>query len=138
MTSNPGSPAYGKAPSKVNLTPEEEFVYKQLFAAADSETLGVVTGQQAVPFFANAKLPSSKLGEVWQLADEDDQGFLLPHQFDVALKLIALAQSGLAPTLANLHRMAVAFKDYTGQSGRVFGMKFRIRRVQPEQAYASV
>lgn len=48
----------------LNLTPEEKRVFYQLFQAADTTNLGVITGEIAVPFFEKTKLPSGILGEV--------------------------------------------------------------------------
>lgn len=48
----------------LNLTPEEKRVFYQLFQAADTTNLGVITGEIAVPFFEKTKLPSGVLGEV--------------------------------------------------------------------------
>jgi DNA replication initiation complex subunit (GINS family) len=53
----PGAP-------NLNLTPEEKRVYGQLFRLADSENVGVVTGEVAVKFFEKTRLDSRVLGEV--------------------------------------------------------------------------
>lgn len=52
------------APPNLNLGPEEKRVYGQLFRLADTEGVGVVTGDVAVKFFEKTKLDSSVLGEV--------------------------------------------------------------------------
>ena len=54
--------------------------YKTLFAAADSDELGVLTGDVAVTFFARSNLPTAVLGEIWQIADKDNNGFLTPER----------------------------------------------------------
>jgi hypothetical protein len=51
------------APS-LNLTPEEKRVFGQLFRQADTEGLGVVTGEVAVKFFEKTRLEPRVLGEV--------------------------------------------------------------------------
>jgi hypothetical protein len=48
----------------LNLTPEEKRVYGQLFRQADSDNVGVVTGEVAVKFFEKTRLDSRILGEV--------------------------------------------------------------------------
>jgi hypothetical protein len=48
------------------LTPEEKRVFYQLFQAADTTNLGVITGEIAVPFFEKTKLPPETLGLVCQ------------------------------------------------------------------------
>ncbi|KNZ57977.1 hypothetical protein VP01_2024g3 [Puccinia sorghi] len=79
---------------------------------ADTEQLGVLVGEKAVAFlttemissqhpllcayqFAHSNLPPTILGEIWQLADQDNAGFLTRQQFDIALRLIGKAQRGL-------------------------------------------
>lgn len=49
----------------LNLTSEEKRVFGQLFAAADTDNIGVVTGEVAVKFFEKTKLAPVTLGEVW-------------------------------------------------------------------------
>jgi epidermal growth factor receptor substrate 15 len=51
------------APS-LNLTPEEKRVFGQLFRQADTEGIGVVTGEVAVKFFEKTRLEPRVLGEV--------------------------------------------------------------------------
>lgn len=46
------------------LTPDEKKVFGQLYAAADSENMGVVTGELAVKFFEKSGLNPRILGEV--------------------------------------------------------------------------
>ena len=48
----------------LNLTPEEKRVYGQLFRQADTDNVGVVTGEIAVKFFEKTRLDSRVLGEV--------------------------------------------------------------------------
>lgn len=56
--------AIGKPGPNLNLTPEEKRVFYQLFQAADTTNLGVITGEVAVPFFEKTKLPAETLGLV--------------------------------------------------------------------------
>ena len=48
----------------MNLTAEEKKVFGQLFQAADTDNLGVVTGEVAVKFFEKTRLEPRVLGEV--------------------------------------------------------------------------
>lgn len=52
------------APPNLNLNTEEKRVYGQLFRQADTESVGVVTGDVAVKFFDKTRLDSRVLGEV--------------------------------------------------------------------------
>ncbi|KAH7040681.1 uncharacterized protein B0I36DRAFT_311243 [Microdochium trichocladiopsis] len=82
----------------LNLTPEEKRVYGQLFRQADTDNVGVVTGEIAVKFFERTKLESRILGEIWQIADQENRGFLTPVGFGIVLRLIGHAQAGREPT----------------------------------------
>lgn len=48
----------------LNLTAEEKRVYGQLFRLADTDNVGVITGEVAVKFFEKTRLDSRVLGEV--------------------------------------------------------------------------
>lgn len=62
----PGPLADAAAPahSSLNLTPDEKRLYGQLFQQADTDGLGVVTGDVAVQFFEKTKLDQHVLGAV--------------------------------------------------------------------------
>lgn len=49
-------------------------------------------------FFEKTRLDSRILGEIWQIADNENRGFLTPSGFGVALRLIGHAQAGREPT----------------------------------------
>ena len=59
----------------------------------------MVTGEVAVKFFEKTRLDSKILGEIWQLADQENRGFLTPAGFGIALRLIGHAQAGREPSL---------------------------------------
>ncbi|GAA6062985.1 hypothetical protein JCM10212_005808 [Sporobolomyces blumeae] len=83
-------------PSSLKLyrpSSQEQKAYEYLFGKADTESLGVLTGDLAVPFFSHSALPPILLGEIWQLADPDNNGFLSPERFGVACRLIGHAQA---------------------------------------------
>ncbi|KAL4983522.1 hypothetical protein BDW68DRAFT_168783 [Aspergillus falconensis] len=82
----------------LNLTPEEKRVFYQLFQAADTTNLGVITGEIAVPFFEKTKLAPETLGLIWQIADRENRGLLTPSGFGIVMRLIGHAQAGRAPT----------------------------------------
>ena len=48
----------------LHLSPEERRLFGQLFFTADSDKIGVVTGEVAVKFFEKTKLAPDVLGEV--------------------------------------------------------------------------
>lgn len=53
-----------KEPTSLDLSPEERRLFGQLFAAADTDKIGVVTGEVAVEFFKKTRLSPDILGEV--------------------------------------------------------------------------
>ena len=78
----------------LHLSPEERRYFGQLFSSADTDKLGVVTGEVAVKFFEKTRLSSDVLGEIWQIADTENRGLLTPAGFGVVLRLIGYAQAG--------------------------------------------
>ncbi|OCL10120.1 hypothetical protein AOQ84DRAFT_337972 [Glonium stellatum] len=82
----------------LNLTPDEKRVFSHLFAQADTEKLGVVTGEVAVKFFERTKLAPAVLGEIWQIADTENRGLLTSSGFCMVLRLIGHYQAGREPT----------------------------------------
>lgn len=82
----------------LNLTPDEKRIFSQLFAQADTEKLGVVTGEVAVKFFERTKLAPAILGEIWQIADTENRGLLTSSGFCMVLRLIGHYQAGREPT----------------------------------------
>ncbi|KAJ5963883.1 Calcium-binding EF-hand [Penicillium vulpinum] len=82
----------------LHLTPEEKRVFFQLFQAADTTNLGVITGEIAVPFFEKTHLSPDTLGLIWQIADKENRGLLTPSGFGIVLRLIGHAQAGRAPS----------------------------------------
>ncbi|KAI8630966.1 hypothetical protein F5Y19DRAFT_41462 [Xylariaceae sp. FL1651] len=89
---------FGAGAPNLNLSPEEKRVYGLLFRQADTEGVGVVTGEVAVQFFEKTRLDSRILGEIWQIADRENRGFLEAAGFGVALRLIGHAQAGREPS----------------------------------------
>ncbi len=56
--------AYIEQHPNLHLSPEERRLFGQLFSAADTDKIGVVTGEVAVKFFEKTRLPPDVLGEV--------------------------------------------------------------------------
>ncbi|KAF8644125.1 hypothetical protein AX16_008654 [Volvariella volvacea WC 439] len=89
--------------SSTSFTPTqaELALVNSIFAQADSQKLGILTGDVAVKIFNGANLPPIVLGEIWSIADEGDQGWLSKKGVAMALRLIAWAQRGekISPAL---------------------------------------
>ena len=58
----------------LHLSPDERRLFGQLFSAADTEKISVVTGEVAVKFFEKTRLPPDVLGEVGILGNTEVQG----------------------------------------------------------------
>jgi EH domain-containing protein 1 len=74
------------------------------FRIADKDCDGVVSGVEAQRFFARCEppLPQRALAQVWALADQKREGYLSRAAFGDAMRLIALHQSGVKPSLEAL------------------------------------
>lgn len=82
----------------LNLTPQEKQAYGALFAQADTDQLGVITGENAVTFFERTRVSPNVLGEIWQIADTENRGLLTKPGFCIVLRLIGHYQAGRDPT----------------------------------------
>lgn len=82
----------------LNLTPQEKTAFSFLFNQADKDSLGVVTGENAVTFFERTHVSPNVLGEIWQIADTENRGFLSQPGFCMVLRLIGHYQAGREPT----------------------------------------
>lgn len=64
----------------------------------DPENAGIITGERARTTFEKSGLPPSILGEIWQLADQSNLGFLTQFGFCYAMRLIGYTQAGHHPS----------------------------------------
>ncbi|KAF8306436.1 hypothetical protein DL93DRAFT_2088648 [Clavulina sp. PMI_390] len=98
-------------------TPQELAYVQLLFNAADPQKLGIITGEAAVTIFAGSELPPDKLGEVWAIADHDNNGFLPKKGVAAAVRLIAWAQLGEPVTEALLNKAGAPLPTIKGIQG---------------------
>ncbi|KAG2366795.1 hypothetical protein BDR07DRAFT_1449158 [Suillus spraguei] len=75
-------------------TPAELALVNQIFAQADTQKIGILTGDVAVKVFQGAKLAPTVLGEIWNIADDDNNGFLTKKGVSIAVRLMGHAQKG--------------------------------------------
>ncbi|KAI0721498.1 hypothetical protein C8T65DRAFT_565847 [Cerioporus squamosus] len=80
--------------SKFTPTPAEVALINQIFAQYDTQKLGVITGDVAVKIFSGSKLSPTVLAEVWNIADEDNNGVLTRKGVGIAVRLLGHAQRG--------------------------------------------
>ncbi|KAG9096480.1 hypothetical protein FRC07_010928 [Ceratobasidium sp. 392] len=65
---------------------KEQQLIKLVLAKTGTHGLGVVTGDEAVKIFAGSGLPPTTLGEIWELSDTDNNGFLTENGLGIALR----------------------------------------------------
>lgn len=82
----------------MGLTPDEKKLYSQLFKTLDPENTGIITGEKARTTFEKSGLPPTILGEIWQLSDQNNLGFLTQFGFCYAMRLIGYTQAGNHPS----------------------------------------
>jgi len=75
-------------------SPAELDLVNQIFSKVDKPKLGILSGEVAVKVFSGAKLAGSVLGEIWSIADEENNGWLSKTGTAKALRLIGHAQKG--------------------------------------------
>lgn len=70
------------------ISPADKVRFDSIYATLDKTNRGFITGDEAVPFFSNSKLPEEVLAQIWDLADINSQGQLTKDEFAVAMYLI--------------------------------------------------
>lgn len=97
-----GRSAYGTAPQTAQITgqgsdwaisPMDKAQFDGFYAGLDKTNRGFITGDEAVPFFSNSKLPEEVLAQIWDLADINSEGRLNRDEFAVAMYLIRQQRS---------------------------------------------
>jgi epidermal growth factor receptor substrate 15 len=92
--------------SSFSPTPGELALTNAIFAKADTQKLGILTGDVAVEAFSGSKLAPTVLGEIWGMSDKENQGFLTRKQVAVAVRLMGWAQKGEPVSEALIDRRA--------------------------------
>ena len=75
------------------ISPQEKAQFDQIYATVDTANRGFITGEQAVGFFSNSRLPEDALAQIWDLADINSEGQLNRNEFAVAMYLIKQQRS---------------------------------------------
>ena len=75
------------------VSPQDKAQFDQIFAMVDTQNRGYITGEQAVGFFGNSRLPEDALAQIWDLADINSEGQLNRDEFAVAMYLIKQQRS---------------------------------------------
>lgn len=82
------SPLAPQATGDWLVTPADKARFDQLYAGLDKTSKGFITGEEAVSFFSQSKLPEDILAQIWDLADFNSEGRLNKDQFAIAMYLI--------------------------------------------------
>ena len=95
-------PAYGVPPQFPQttgsgndwaITPGDKAKFDSIYTNLDRANKGFITGDEAVPFFSESKLPEEALAQIWDLADINSAGRLTRDEFAVAMYLIRQQRS---------------------------------------------
>lgn len=70
------------------ITPADKAKFDNIYNGLDRTNRGFITGDEAVPFFSESKLPEEALAQIWDLADINSAGHLTRDEFAVAMYLI--------------------------------------------------
>jgi epidermal growth factor receptor substrate 15 len=73
---------------------QELAITDTIFAQTDSNNTGHLPGQLALLVFGRTKLSPAVLSEIWNIADEENNGWLSKKGVAMALRLIGHAQTG--------------------------------------------
>lgn len=96
--------------SKFTPSSAEVALVNQIFAQADTQKLGVITGEAAVKIFSGSKLSPAVLAEIWNLADDENNGVLTRKGVAVAVRLLGHAQRGENVTEALVNKRECSTK----------------------------
>ena len=75
------------------ISPQDKAQFDQIYTTLDTQNRGYITGEQAVGFFSNSRLPEDALAQIWDLADINSEGQLNRDEFAVAMYLIKQQRS---------------------------------------------
>lgn len=89
-------------PTLAQIAGSHTTAYEAFYQQVDPAGINHVGALEAAAFLKRSGLADSILSKIWDLADAGGRGFLDKRGFFVALKLVALVQSGRAPSLAHL------------------------------------
>jgi epidermal growth factor receptor substrate 15 len=81
------------------ITPADKVKFDSFFNSIDVQRRGILTGEQAVSFFSDSRLPEETLASIWDLADINSEGQLNKDEFAVAMYLIRQQRAPNPPPL---------------------------------------
>lgn len=114
--------------------------FDRIYTTLDTQNRGHITGEQAVGFFSNSRLPEEALAQIWDLADINSEGHLNRDEFAVAMYLIRQQRSkrdgrdvlpqSLPPNLIppSMRRQPIAPQQPTAPSSTTLQMLRRLNQ----------
>lgn len=76
------------------MTTHQKMYYLSQFLQLKPDSHGLLSGLQSKTYFELSKLPIYELSSIWDLADQDQDGYLCLGEFCVAMHLIILRRNG--------------------------------------------
>ena len=87
---------------QVQMTKDEQMLYSKLYNMLDNNGVGRILGKPAANFMKASNLKKSVLKEIWLIAAQTSNTYLLREEFYVAMRLIALAQNNMPFTAQSI------------------------------------
>ncbi|XP_018584979.1 ralBP1-associated Eps domain-containing protein 2-like isoform X2 [Scleropages formosus] len=103
MDQSPGS-AMAAAPAGtfLPLNEQEQRCYSALFTWCQADSAGTLSAARVAELFRASQLPADTLRQVMEVCGAKQQGYFGPTQFQLVLKLLSAAQSGLPVRLESI------------------------------------
>ena len=86
----------------IQLTPDEQNFFPKIYNMLDNSNTGRILGKPAANFMKKSNLAKQVLKEIWLIAAQSSNTYILRDEFYVALRLIALAQNNMPFTAQNI------------------------------------
>ena len=86
----------------IQLTKDEQIFYSKIYNMLDNNNSGRILGKPAANFMKKSNLQKSVLKEIWLIAAQTSNIFILKEEFFVAMRLIALAQNNMPYSANNI------------------------------------
>ena len=84
------------------LTQDEQMFYSKLYNMLDNNNSGRILGKPAANFMKSSNLKKNVLKEIWLIAAQSSNTYILREEFFVAMRLIALAQNNMPYTAQSI------------------------------------
>ena len=87
---------------RVQMTKDEQMLYSKLYNMLDNNGLGRILAKNAANFMKSSNLKKEVLKEIWLIAAQESNTYLLREEFYIAMRLIALAQNNMPFSAQNI------------------------------------